>query len=266
MAPPEPGGTTIVVPYRIGNGHSVNSESPVHQRLAANLAAVRERIALACAACDRSPEDVRLIAVTKYAQEEWVNALIDLGVIDLGESRPQQLVDRAGRMDSQVRWHLIGQLQRNKVRPVLPLCELIHSVDSMRLVHRINDIAADLGLVSNALIEVNISGEASKSGFDPDELLANWIHIREMKHIAVAGLMTMAPLTDAPGDTVPVFRTLCELRNELVEKSSGEDKLPVLSMGMSRDFEIAIGEGATHIRVGSRLFEGLDQITASEKS
>lgn len=230
---------------------------PLTDVLSMNLHRVRERIAAACARVGRSPDEVTLIAVTKYAQLDLVRGLIDLGVTDLGESRPQQLVARAGQLPPHVRWHQIGHLQRNKADILLPVVERIHSVDSLRLIEHLAKSASKLGCRPRILLEVNVSGEASKDGFIVDELLAAWPLILAHDSLAIDGLMTMAPLEDDPTAARPAFRRLRELRDRLREASGGRCPLPDLSMGMSGDFEIGIEEGATLIRVGSSLFEGL---------
>ena len=222
-----------------------------------NLHRVRERIAVACARVDRSPDEVTLIAVTKYAELDWVRGLIDLGVTDLGESRPQQLVARAELLPPHVRWHQIGHLQRNKADMLLPVVAQIHSADSLRLIEHLAKSATKLGCRPRILLEVNVSGEPSKDGFKVDELLAAWPLILEHDSLAIDGLMTMAPLEDDPAAARPAFRGLRELRDRLRDTSGGRCPLPDLSMGMSGDFEIGIEEGATLIRVGSSLFEGL---------
>ena len=225
--------------------------------LSKNLHRVRDRIAAACARAGRAPDEVTLIAVTKYAQLDWARGLIDLGVTDLGESRPQQLVARAEQLPPHVRWHQIGHLQRNKADMLLPVVERIHSVDSLRLVEHLAKSASKLGCRPRLLLEVNVSGESSKDGFVIEELFATWPLILEHDSLAIDGLMTMAPLEDDPAAARPAFRGLRELRDRLREASGGRCLLPDLSMGMSGDFEIGIEEGATLIRVGSSLFEGL---------
>lgn len=224
-------------------------------RLRDNVEQVRGQMRAACLRSGRDPESVRLVAATKYAPLEWVRQLPQLGVCVLGESRPQQLVERAPLLSEGIEWHLIGHLQRNKVRPVLPLVELIHSVDSLRLLERIDLIAGELGLRPRVLLEVNISGEESKDGFATLELSQSWETIRALPHVRVAGLMTMAALVDNPELARPTFRVLRQFRDELQHQSGSS--LPELSMGMSNDFEVAIEEGATLVRVGSLLFEGL---------
>lgn len=229
--------------------------------LQSNLNRVRERIDAACARADRTPDEVTLVAVTKYAELEWVRALIDLGVLDLGESRPQQLVSRAQDLPTEVRWHMIGHLQRNKVDLLLPVVNRLHSVDSVRLLQAIDKEAkkqqSSVTTLPRVLLEVNVSGEKSKDGFNPAELQSAWPEICRLDSIAIEGLMTMAPLSEDVDSTRAVFRSLRLLRDQLVDECGGRLKLPDLSMGMSGDFEIGIEEGATLIRVGSSLFEGL---------
>ena len=245
------------------------------QTLGENLAAVRQRMADACRIAARPVDSVQLIAVTKYAQPEWIAGLISLGLTQFGENRPQQLAERQSRWP-QVQWHLIGHLQRNKVKSVLGTTALIHSVDSLRLAERLAEEAVTWDrlpachaahqttgwkpLPLPILCEVNVSGEASKDGFDPADLRASWDQLVALPGLEVRGLMTMAPLSDDPAAARPVFARLRHLRDELQLRSPDSVKLPDLSMGMSGDFEIAIQEGATLIRVGSRLFEGLTEI------
>lgn len=237
--------------------------SKLSSTLADNLRRIRDRIEAACSRAGRSPSEVTLVAVTKYAELNWVRALVDQGVVDLGESRPQQLVARARELPSPIRWHMIGHLQRNKVDLLLPVTHRLHSVDSVRLLEAINKEATKQRATNveqtrpKLLLEVNVSGEQSKDGFDPTQLKAAWSDICQLESIAIEGLMTMAPLSDNPETVRTVFRTLRQLRDELVDVSAGHLTLPDLSMGMSGDFEIGIEEGATLIRVGSSLFEGL---------
>lgn len=227
------------------------------QILSDNLQRIRDRIEAACARAGRASHEVTLVAVTKYAELEWVRALVDLGLTDLGESRPQQLVSRAAELPPHIHWHLIGHLQRNKVEAILPVASRVHSVDSVRLIEAIQNAARKLQLQPRLLLEVNVSGEQSKDGFDPEELLAAWPMIQALEDINVDGLMTMAPLNANIEGARPVFQALRQFRNQLVEASHGHSSLPELSMGMSGDFEIGIEAGATLIRIGSSLFEGL---------
>lgn len=225
--------------------------------IANNLKTIRNNIESACAHSNRNPEDVKLVAVTKYAKIEWVRELVNEGESHLGESRPQQLAERASEFPNSIHWHMIGQLQRNKIRKILPLVELIHSVHSFKLLEAIDRIAEEESLTPSVLLQVNVSGEESKQGWSPEELRSEWERIKDLNHVTVKGLMTMAPLCADPEDARPYFRELKEFRDELNENSSGNSPLTELSMGMSRDYSIAIEEGSTLIRIGSQLFEGL---------
>ncbi len=228
------------------------------QTLGDNLAAVRQRMAEACRTAHRHVDSVQLIAVTKYAQPEWVAGLISLGLSQFGENRPQQLSERQS-LWPQVQWHLIGHLQRNKIKSVLGRTALIHSVDSWRLAERLSEVAQSDSSVGRVpiLCEVNVSGEVSKDGFAVADLRASWNQLVTLPGLDVRGLMTMAPLSDDAETARPVFARLNQLRDELRQLSPPASSLPDLSMGMSGDFEVAIQEGATLIRVGSRLFKGL---------
>lgn len=224
-----------------------------------NLDRVRETLSAAADRSGRKADDVTLVAVTKYAEIEWVNALLELGERSLGESRPQQMVERASQFPSNVQWHLIGHLQRNKVRPVLPIADVIHSVDSVRLLDRINSLAKEIGTSPRVLLEVNVSDEAAKDGFAADELLRQAAGFSQFEHVRIDGLMTMAPFADDVETARPIFARLRELAGEVRARVSGIHSVRELSMGMSRDFTVAIEEGATIIRVGRTLFEGLER-------
>lgn len=226
-------------------------------QLQQNLQAVHDQVSAACARVNRAVKDVTILAVTKYAKMEWVRELVELGIVDLGEARPQQLVQRAQQLPDIIRWHLIGHLQRNKADDVLPIARMIHSVDSVRLFDHLAKLGRTQSTPPKILLEVNVAGEASKDGFDRDSLLAAWPHLRECDSLQIAGLMTMAPLSNQAEIVRPVFRQLRELRDQLRSNSDGRLELNELSMGMSGDFEIGIEEGATIVRIGSRLFEGL---------
>lgn len=229
----------------------------ITKQLDENLREIRERMTQATRRSGRSGDDVRMIAVTKYAQLDWVQELIGLGIRELGEARPQQLISRARQLSSNVVWHLIGHLQRNKAEDVLPVADLIHSVDSLRLFEHL----ARLGQIQKhrpaILLEVNVSAEQSKDGFDPAELVAAWPQMLQCSSLEISGLMTMAPLCDHAEASRPVFQRLRDLRDRLRVESQGRWPLNELSMGMSSDFEIGIEEGATIVRIGSRLFDGL---------
>lgn len=232
--------------------------SPLHERIRENLAQIHQRITAACGRAGRDPSEITLLAVTKYASEAAVQALYDLGQRDFGESRPLQLAGRAERFPPDVRWHLIGHLQRNKASRIVPLVHRIHSVDSLRLLRCLDEAAAKEQRRVSVLLEVNISGEASKDGYSPNGLLMEWADLTTVTHLDIVGLMTMAPLDADVTGVRTVFRGLRRLRDELLNQ--GPLTLPELSMGMSGDYEIAIEEGATHIRIGSALFEGCETV------
>jgi PLP dependent protein len=228
------------------------------QRIEANLAEIRQRIAAAAARAGRRAEEVTLVAVTKEAPLEAVRALVACGCGVLGESRPQQLWDRAKHLaDLPVRWHLIGHLQRNKVRRTLPLVALVHSVDSPRLLAAIDEAAAETGTNVPLLLEVNISAEPAKHGLTPAEVEPCLVAAAGCRNVAVRGLMCMAAFAGGPDDARRDFAALRQLRDRLRGVCPPGVALDELSMGMSSDYEQAIEEGATLVRVGSALFEGI---------
>jgi pyridoxal phosphate enzyme (YggS family) len=226
------------------------------KKLRANLDAVEERIVKACVRAGRPRSEVTLIAVTKTVSAEVAALLPELGLRDLGESRPQELWRKAEILPPNTRWHFIGHLQRNKIERTLPLVQMIHAVDSLRLLQALEQEAARQQRIVSILLEVNASGEANKQGFAPTALLALLPILSGLKQVQVRGLMTMAALQEA-GACRPTFATLREVRDQLQTKLGGSHSIEHLSMGMSNDFEIAIEEGATFIRLGTVLFEGL---------
>lgn len=230
-----------------------------HSRLIENLASVRERMRLAAQRGGRSATEISLVAVTKYVSIEVARSLVEAGCRDLGESRPQELWHKAQQLaDCNVRWHLIGHLQRNKARRVLPHVGLIHSIDSVRLLEAINDEAQSLENPVPALLEVNCSGDATKHGFFAGDLPAIVQSLDHYPRVRLCGLMTMAAREGDLQTARENFRQLRDLRNRLQSEAPPGVDLAELSMGMSGDYEIAIEEGATLIRVGSALFEGID--------
>lgn len=239
--------------------NSATPPSALRALLSERWERLHERVQAACARSGRRAEEVTIVAVTKYAPLAAVRELISLGATHLGESRPQQLVTRARELDAiapaALQWHLIGHLQRNKADLVVPHAAMIHSVDSERLFEKLASLAVDRR--PPLLLEVNITGEASKSGFAPEELRQLWPQLAQEARVEIAGLMTMAEQTEDPQTARPTFDRLRELRDELAAAGRGPHSLGSLSMGMSGDFEVAIEAGATHIRVGSTLFENL---------
>jgi pyridoxal phosphate enzyme (YggS family) len=224
--------------------------------LAERLADVEARLNKACERASRSRADVMLVAVTKHVPVEVAALLPELGYPDLGESRPQALWQRAAVVP-QARWHLVGHLQRNKVKNTLPLVQWIHSVDSVRLLKCLEEEAVLQGRTINVLLEVNTSREANKHGVQADELPGLLANLADLRLIHVRGLMTMAALADDPEQCRPTFAALRQLRDRFQRHIAAPHDLLHLSMGMSQDFEVAIAEGATMVRLGTVLFEGL---------
>ena len=233
--------------------------SRLDRQIAENLANVRGRIAEAAARSGRNAEDITLVAVAKYVNTATTQSLIAAGCHDLGESRPQELWAKAAEIQNDnIRWHQIGHLQRNKARKTVQIASLIHSGDNLRLLKVLNEISQELQKRTSVLLEVNISGDESKHGFPPDALVESLPEIAALEHLEIRGLMAMASREGGPEKARRDFAQLRELRNRLQAVASGEVTLADLSMGMSGDFEIAIDEGATIVRVGSALFEGID--------
>ena len=219
-----------------------------------DIAAVRSRIAAAAVRAGRSPEDVRIVAVTKGHPLERAREAVAAGLADLGENRVQEaLAKQAAWPDGPARWHLIGHLQRNKVKLVVGRFALIHSLDSIRLADALEAAGAAAGRVQDVLVEVNVAREAQKNGALPDEAPALVAHAAGLSHLRLLGLMTMAPYGAPAAVQHQVFGGLRELRDR-VSRNLGLATLSQLSMGMSGDFEIAVEEGATMVRLGTILF------------
>jgi pyridoxal phosphate enzyme (YggS family) len=231
----------------------------IPERLRQNLNAIFAEIHAACIRAGRDPSTANLVAVTKYADWSWVQELSQCHHV-FGENRPQQLAERQALMPT-AEWHLIGQLQRNKVRIALQHAALIHSVDSLRLLEKIAEAGAALVVRPKILLQLNVSQEASKSGFSLQELETEWPTVLTIAdRVEIAGLMTMAAESQNPEDARPAFRSLRELRDRLAAREDSQSagiSLPELSMGMSGDFIPAVEEGATLVRIGSRIFDGL---------
>ncbi|HEY5648499.1 MAG TPA: YggS family pyridoxal phosphate-dependent enzyme [Nitrospiria bacterium] len=212
---------------------------------------VRERIRKAAERSGRDPKTVRLVAVTKNFGPERVQEAVDAGADLLGENRVQEALSKMDRVHGGVSWHMIGHLQKNKVRSVVGRFDLIHSADSPGLAEEINRRAEKAGLIQKILIQVNLSGETSKHGVDPGELDGLVDLASGLPHIKVEGLMVIPPLSSDPEDSRPLFRGLAERFQGFRE--AGHD-FHELSMGMSNDFEVAVEEGATLVRVGTAIF------------
>jgi PLP dependent protein len=235
--------------------------------IADNLCRVREQIARAAESCGRQSDEITLVGVTKYVGANQAAELVAAGCSDLGEARPQELWAKAGELalasgTPVLRWHLIGHLQRNKIRRTLPLVTLIHSVDRLRLLAAIDaearalvEIGDNSVLPVRLLLEVNTSGESAKHGLPADEVEPLLATAPQYPGVAICGLMTMAALEGGPAVAARNFAALRELRDRLWQTAPKCVRLDELSMGMSGDFEIAIREGATIVRIGSALWE-----------
>lgn len=223
-----------------------------------NLAEVKRRLSAACQQADREPSGVTLIGVTKYVDANLASLLVQAGCTTLGESRPQQLWEKAKQLgDPSVRWHMIGHLQRNKVDHTLQVASLLHSIDSVRLLSAIDKSAQKQSLLADALLEVNCSGDPEKHGFTPDQLPEVVDTLPNYPHVKITGLMTMAARAGGRDVARRNFAQLRELRDQVARNAPEGTSLTELSMGMSGDFEEAILEGATMVRVGSALWDGL---------
>ncbi len=232
---------------------------PLRAALAARLQAVEERIAAACERADRPREEVTLVAITKKVSPAVAQLLPELGVHNLGEGRPQELERKAAAVSGDVRWHLVGHLQRNKVERVVPLTYRIHSVDTDRLLTALEERSAHRSAPVDVLLQINASGEDRKFGFPPDLVVDLLAPIEKLKAVRICGLMTMAAMEEDPERCRPTFAVMRALRDRLGRELPPPHSFAELSMGMSNDFEIAIEEGATMIRLGTVLFDGLPE-------
>ena len=222
--------------------------------LAENLQEVRAEMEAAARRAGRDPGEVMLLAVTKTHPVAVVREAIAAGLTELGENRVQELLEKQAQITDPVRWHLIGHLQTNKVKNVVGRVALIHSVESLRLAEEISRKAVALGLVQNVLVELNMAGEESKFGIKPEECRAFLRQIAPLPGLKVKGLMTVAPFVEDPERNRVYFRQMRELSVDIAAEKLDNVDMEHLSMGMSNDFAVAVEEGATIVRVGTRLF------------
>jgi PLP dependent protein len=237
---------------------------------------VQDRIAEAAQKAGRRASDVQMIAVTKYATPDQIRTLVEMGHAELGESKVQQLSQRVAMLEEflgrkktlagaaprssvddlpeKVRWHMVGHLQRNKVKQILPLVGLIHSVDSLRLAEEIHNYAARVDVVVDILIQVNATGDVSKTGVTGPAVIHLADQIDTMMHLRLRGLMTMGPNTENAEDARPAFARTSDIFSEMRKQKVGGAECNVLSMGMSNDLEVAVEEGANVLRIGRALF------------
>ena len=222
--------------------------------IAENIRSVEARIQSACERAGRSRDEVTLICVTKTMPVEDLRQAYDAGQRSFGENRVQEINDKFPQLPEDIQWHMIGHLQTNKVKYLMDKVVMIHSVDSVRLANAISKEAVKAGRVMDILIEINAAGEESKFGLDYDKVLSMIKEIAPLPGIRICGLMTVAPYTDDPETNRVFFRNLRELAVDIDRQSIDNVSMTVLSMGMTGDFEVAIEEGATHIRVGTAIF------------
>lgn len=216
------------------------------------LESIRARITAACRVSDRDPADVELVAVSKMQPSSAIRALYDCGHRSFGENYVQDLLPKAESLPDDIRWHFIGHLQRNKIRFILPHVAMIHGVDSLRLAAELDKQATAMGRRLDLLLQVNVSHEESKHGIDPSDALELTRGFKSFDAVALRGLMAIAADVDDPEVVRPQFRHLREIRDRCAEEYGAP--LPHLSMGMTGDFEVAIEEGATLVRIGTALF------------
>ena len=218
-----------------------------------NLHQVKENIAAACRRSGRNPDEVRIVAVTKYVDLETTRRALDAGLTHIGESRAQEAVPKWEQLGDRGIWHFIGHLQSNKAKAVAGRFTYVHSLDRFSLAKELNRRSEAAGRSTRCFVQVNVSGEASKHGLDPVEVKEFVEQAAEFPYLQLEGLMTMAPFTEDPEEARPVFRRLKELQRELQQSGASGTALPHLSMGMSRDYQVAVEEGATFVRLGSVL-------------
>lgn len=219
-----------------------------------NLAEVEEKICAACKRAGRERKEVTLIAVSKTKPVEMLEACMAEGIAVFGENKVQELCEKYEVLPKDLHWHMIGHLQRNKVKYITDKVELIHSVDSFRLAQAISDDAVKKGVNVDILIEVNVGEEDSKFGLKTEETESLVREISALPNVFIKGLMTIAPYTEVPEDNRTIFRTLKQLSVDIERKNIDNVSMSVLSMGMTGDYEVAIEEGATMVRVGTGIF------------
>lgn len=227
-----------------------------------NLTEIRSRISAACSRSKREPSAVTIVAVTKTRSLQELEEAVACGLSDIGENRVQEALKKYYELRvtnyelRKIKWHLIGHLQTNKVRPALRIFDLIHSVDSLPLAFEMEKEAGKINKIQDILLEVKTSPETTKYGFKPEEVIKSAQEISGLKHINLKGLMTIAPIADSPEKARPYFRQLRELQDKINELRIAGRELRILSMGMSDDFEAAVEEGSTMVRIGRLIFGG----------
>jgi PLP dependent protein len=226
-----------------------------------NLLKVKERIFLVCSKINRDPNSITIVCVTKGRAPQEMKEAVEAGITDIGENRVREAIIKYNELSairyplSAIQWHMIGHLQTNKVKEAVNLFGLIQSVDSLRLAQEIDRHAASINKLQDILIEVKTSPEETKFGIKPDEVAEVIEEAAKFKNINIKGFMTIAPIVDNPEETRPYFRVLRELRDQIYRLPITDYRLPILSMGMTDDFEVAIEEGSNMVRTGRAIFE-----------
>ena len=219
-----------------------------------NLHQVQQNIKAACDRAHRSYSDVTLIAVSKTKPVEMLNEIYDEGIREFGENKVQEMCEKIEQMPSDIKWHMIGHLQRNKVKYIVGKVELIHSVDTYRLAEEINIQAKKQNVIVPILVEVNIAHEESKFGISAEDAILLVEEISKLENICIKGLMTIAPYVENPEDNRLYFRKIKQLSVDITNKNIDNVSMEILSMGMTGDYMVAIEEGATMVRVGTGIF------------
>lgn len=219
-----------------------------------NLKYVEDKIVKACQRAGRNPNEVTLIAVSKTKPVSLIREAMEYGILDFGENKVQELCSKTEEIKTPLNWHMIGHLQRNKVKYIVDKTALIHSVDSYRLAEKISEEAEKKNIICPILIEVNVAGEESKYGVKPNEVLPLLLETSKLSNIVVKGLMTIAPFVDNPEENRIHFKELRNLYIDIKTKNIDNVNMSELSMGMTGDYEVAIEEGATYVRVGTGIF------------
>ena len=222
--------------------------------VAENLEQVRKNIELACKEAGRDPKEVTLISVSKTKPVSMLQEAYDAGSRDFGENKVQEIMDKVPQLPSDIRWHMIGHLQRNKVKYIVDKVALTYSVDSLRLAETIEHEAAKHNVTVPVLIEVNVAQEESKFGLKTEEVLSLVESVAAFPHIHIEGLMTIAPYVEDPEENRGIFRQLKKLSVDIATKNINNVNMSVLSMGMTGDYQVAVQEGATMVRVGTGIF------------
>lgn len=219
-----------------------------------NLQEIEKNILKACEKAGRKREEVTLIAVSKTKPVSMVEEVYETGIRDFGENKVQEMCDKIEVLPKDIRWHMIGHLQTNKVKYLMDKAYLIHSVDSLKLANEIEKQASKCNKTVDILIEVNIAGEESKFGLAKEEVLALVCDIAKLSHLRIKGLMTIAPYVEDPEDNRLYFRQIKQLSVDINNQNIDNVSMDILSMGMSGDYSVAIEEGATMVRVGTSIF------------